>query len=172
MRIETRLGEGTTVKVFLPRATKSDGTDSHADSASPTKLHRRSAIILLVDDDNAVREVTAAILRDLGYVVLEVGSGGAALDVLDGEAQVELVLLDFAMPGMNGMDVARQVQSKHPTLPVLFITGYADKTALENVGDAQIIKKPFVGDELAHKVSAALSHVRSRPRGKVVPLRR
>ncbi len=125
-----------------------------------------------MDDDNAVREVTAAILRDLGYVVLEVGSGGAALDLLDGEAQVELVLLDFAMPGMNGMEVARQVQSKYPTLPVLFITGYADKTALENVGEAAIIKKPFVGDELAQKVSSALSHVRSHPRGRVVPLRR
>ena len=125
-----------------------------------------------MDDDNAVREVTAAILRDYGYVVLEVGSGGAALDLLDGEAQIDLVLLDFAMPGMNGMEVARQVQSKHPTLPILFITGYADKTALESVGDARVVKKPFVGDELASKVSGALALVSSQPSRKVVPLRR
>ena len=171
MRIETRVGEGTTVKVFLPRA-RQGVPDQVANSKEQIRPHRASAIILLVDDDNAVREVTGAILRDYGYVVLEVGSGGAALDLLDGEAQIDLVLLDFAMPGMNGMEVARQVQSKYPTLPILFITGYADKTALESVGDARIVKKPFVGDELANKISAALAFVNNRPGRKVVPLRR
>jgi CheY-like chemotaxis protein len=171
MRIETRVGEGTTVKVYLPRA-QQGLSDQVANSDEKIRHHRPSAIILLVDDDNAVREVTAAILRDYGYVVLEVGSGGAALDLLDGESQIDLVLLDFAMPGMNGMEVARQVQSKHPTLPILFITGYADKTALESVGDDRIIKKPFVGDELANKISAALALVIKQPGRKVVPLRR
>ena len=66
-------------------------------------------------------------LREFGYVVLEVGSGGAALDFLGEESNIDLVLLDFAMPGMNGMEVARQVHSKFPTIPVLFITGYVDQ---------------------------------------------
>ena len=86
--------------------------------------------ILLVDDDSAVREVTAAILEDLGYVVLKVGSGGAALDLLDRQSNIDLVLLDFAMPGMSGVEVARQVQSKYPAIPILFVTGYADKTRI------------------------------------------
>ncbi len=172
MRIETRVGEGTSVKVFLPRAANAQVKEA---SRSPAKLnprHRTPAIILLVDDDSGVREVTASMLRELGYVVLEVGSGGAALEILDRETNIDLALLDFAMPGMNGMEVARQVHSKFPNLPVLFVTGYADKTALEKIDDARIIKKPFVGDELANKVQAALAKTSPRSGGNVVPLGR
>ncbi len=111
-------------------------------------------------------------LRELGYVVMEVGSGGAALDLLSREASVDLVMLDFAMPGMNGVDVAREVHSKYPTLPVLFVTGYADNAALEKIGDARIIKKPFVGDELVIKVQGALIKGDHRSSEKVVKLGR
>jgi CheY-like chemotaxis protein len=111
-------------------------------------------------------------LRALGYVVMEVGSGGAALDLLDGETHIDLALIDFAMPGMNGVEVARQVHSRFPTLPVLFITGYVDQGVLAEIGEARIIKKPFVGDELATKVNAALLKASSRSGGKVLPLRR
>jgi CheY-like chemotaxis protein len=76
------------------------------------------------------------------------------------------------MPGMNGVDLARQVHSQFPTLPLVFTTGYVDNAALEEIGDARIIKKPFVGDELASKVQAALNDGRHRSRGKVVPLSR
>ena len=112
---------------------------------------RRGEIILLVDDDNAVREVTALILRDLGSTVVEVGSGGAALEILSGEQHVDLVVLDFAMPGMNGIEVARQVQVRVPSLPVLFVTGYADKDALSGVSEGQIVRKPFVGENWQSK---------------------
>jgi CheY-like chemotaxis protein len=83
------------------------------------------ATILLFDDDNAVREVTAAMLRDFGYVVHEVGSGGAALDFLEREQNIDLMLIDFAMPGMSGADVARRVRMCAPSLPTLFVTGFA-----------------------------------------------
>jgi signal transduction histidine kinase/ActR/RegA family two-component response regulator len=172
MRIESRVGEGTSVKVFLPRTGSADREKSSPGVAPAAQRHRKGAIILLVDDDNAVREVTASMLRELGYVVLEVGSGGAALDLLDGDTNVDLALLDFAMPGMNGMEVARQIQSRFPTLPVLFVTGYVDKTELAEIGDARIIKKPFIGDELANKVNAALAKTSPRAGGKVLPLRR
>ena len=172
VRIETRLGEGTCVKVYLPRAAESEHAEALTVSAHAVPRTFKGAIILLVDDDNAVREVTASMLRELGYVVMEVGSGGAALDFLSGEASVDLVMLDFAMPGMNGMDVAREVHSKFPTLPVLFVTGYADNSVLEEIGDARIIKKPFVGDELGIKVRAALSRSVPRSSGTVIPLRR
>ncbi len=172
MRIESRVGEGASVKVFLPRTIGGAAAESSAHSTAPTQRHRKGAIILLVDDDNAVRDVTASMLRELGYVVLEVGSGGAALDLLDGDTNVDLALLDFAMPGMNGMEVARQLQSRFPTLPVLFVTGYVDKTELAEIGDARIIKKPFIGDELANKVNAALAKTSPRAGGKVLPLRR
>jgi len=172
VRIETRVGEGTSVKVYVPRAAEPAMTEVFSAPIRPSQHHRKGAIVLLVDDDTAVREVTSSILRELGYVVMEVGSGGAALDLLSREASVDLVMLDFAMPGMNGVDLARQMQSKFPTLPFVFVTGYVDNSALEEIGDARIIKKPFVGDELAIKVQAALNEGGHRSRGKVVPLSR
>ncbi|HMA57917.1 MAG TPA: response regulator, partial [Pseudolabrys sp.] len=123
-------------------------------------------------DDSAVREVTASILRDLGYVVIEVGSGGGALDLLDRNAQIELVILDFAMPGMNGMEVARQLRTKVPSRSVIFITGYADTSALGDIGETQIVRKPFIGNELADKVQIALANRASTSSSKIVTLRR
>ena len=61
------------------------------------------------------------------------------------------MLLDFAMPGMSGVEVARQVQLKYPAIPILFVTGYADKTRSGDVGEERIIKKPFIGEELARE---------------------
>ena len=83
------------------------------------------------------------------------------------------MLLDLAMPGMSGLEVARQVQLKYPAIPILFVTGYADKGALRDIGEERIIKKPFIGEELAKKVNAALVKGIPRYSGKVVvPLRR
>jgi signal transduction histidine kinase len=172
MRIESRVGEGTSVKVYLPRTAESGVAEASSNSVTAVRRECKGSIILLVDDDQAVREITASMLRALGYVVMEVGSGGAALDFLDGEAHIALALIDFAMPGMNGVEVARQVHSRFPTLPVLFITGYVDQGVLAEIGEARIIKKPFVGDELATKVNAALLKASSRSGGKVLPLRR
>jgi signal transduction histidine kinase len=170
IRIETRVGEGTSVKVFLPRTAEKSVLEGFA--LNPTRVERKSAVILLVDDDSAVREVTAAILEEIGYVVLKVGSGGAALDLLDQHSKIDLVLLDFAMPGMSGAEVARQIQPRFPSLPILFVTGYADKTALGDVGEERLIKKPFIDDELTTKVNSALIKGAPRLSDNIVPLRR
>ena len=173
MRIETRVGEGTSVKVYLPRAADNPDSEVSVVTVGVAQSKRKGATILLVDDDSAVRDVTASILEDLGYVVLKLGSGGAVLDLLDRQSNIDLVLLDFAMPGMSGVEVARQVHLKYPTIPILFVTGYADKFAFRDVGEERIIKKPFVGEELAEKVNAALVKGIPRRGGKVVvPLRR
>ena len=171
VRIETRIGEGTSVKIYLPRAGKGSAMDGSALAAPLVK--RVAGVILLVDDDSAVRDITASILEEIGHVVLKVGSGGAALDLLDQGAKVDVVLLDLVMPGMTGAEVANQIQQKFPALPILFVTGYAEKTALGDVGEERIIKKPFVDNELATKVNSALSKGTSGflNRG-VVPLRR
>jgi CheY-like chemotaxis protein len=105
-------------------------------------------------------------------VVIEVGSGGGALDLLDRSAHVDLVVLDFAMPGMNGIEVARQVRAKVPSRPVVFVTGYADTSALGDIDDTQIVRKPFIGNELADKVQFALANRAGNPSRKVVSLRR
>ena len=171
MRIETRTGEGTAVKVYLPRTTEDEIWEASSKSVAAARRPLKGAIILLVDDDEAVREITATMLRTSGYVVLEVGSGGAALDLLDGETNIDLVILDFAMPGMNGVEVAWQMNSRFPNLPILFITGYMDKSVLAEIDEARMVKKPFVGEELATKVNAAIFKASPRSAGKVLPLR-
>jgi CheY-like chemotaxis protein len=155
IRVETELGRGTTIQIFLPRADASALEASPRGDQVPATLARDQAI-LLVDDDNDVREITASILRNLGYQVLEAGSGGAALEVLDQHTGIELAVLDYAMPGMNGLDLARQIQIKWPALPVLFVTGFADRAMLSGVSESNIVGKPFLDDELASKVRLAL----------------
>jgi CheY-like chemotaxis protein len=127
------------------------------------------ATILLVDDDPAVREVTAALLEDLGYGVIEADDGAMALDLLSKGTRVDLMLADFTMPRMTGTELIKEVAICRPGLPVLLVTGYADERALEAVGEDRLVLKPFRNEELARKVRVALGGPDS---GKVVALRR
>jgi PAS domain S-box-containing protein len=173
VRIDTKLGEGVTVKVYLPRAA-ADPQSKEAPAVSapmPSSIDPNERVVLVMDDDSAVREVTAAMLREQGYHVLEAGSGSAALDILRSGEHVDILLADYAMPGMNGADAARAAVQLRPQLPVLFITGYADLKALRDVGEDRIIQKPFREDELTRKVSAAIGQSPADAE-KVVPLRR
>jgi signal transduction histidine kinase len=165
VRIDTRPGEGASVKVFLPRADFAQAsTTSHR--AAPVKVEG-NPVVLLVDDDSAVREITATLLAELGYAVVEAGSGGAALDTLQRRPDVDLMLLDFAMPGMNGAEVAREAHARRPDLPIIFVTGYADAEALAHADERAVILKPFDDHDLASKLGAVL-----QPRDpKVVSLR-
>jgi len=152
--IESEPGKGTAVHIYLPRAA---GAPVSAQSAVERVqiAPRLAARILLVDDDDAVRDVTAAMLRDIGYEMEQAPSGDAALAVL-ARTSFDLVVIDFAMPGMSGAELARRVHRQYPSLPVLFVTGYAERDALGDVSDRQIVSKPYVGGELAEKVRLAL----------------
>ena len=157
VRIDTRPGEGTSVKVFLPRASiAAVGEAAHAPHHVFRASGAKAGVILLLDDDSAVREVTRALLDEAGFEVIEAGSGGAALEILDRGHPVDLMLVDFAMPGMNGVEVARAAHARRPTLPLLFVTGHADLTALKEVGEDRIVQKPFRQDELRQKIEWAL----------------
>ncbi|MEA3022306.1 MAG: hypothetical protein QOK01_1158, partial [Alphaproteobacteria bacterium] len=157
VRIDSRVGEGTSVYIYLPRA-DGERIDERPVAARISAAGAfAGASILLVDDDNAVREVTRAMLHELGYAVLEAGSGGAALDVFAREPKIDLMIVDFAMPGMNGAEVARQAQAKRPSLPILFVTGFSDRSGLAGVDEAYVLAKPFVYDELASKVRFCLA---------------
>ncbi len=159
VRIDTTLGKGTSIHVFLPRAQVNGALVPHAEPALWSGQATRASsgrLILLVDDDGAVREITAKMLQDLGYDVVEAGSGGAALDLITREPRIALSLLDYAMPGMSGAEVAQEVHKRRPGLPVVFITGYADLTALKEVGEDYIIQKPFREADLAEKVGRTM----------------
>ena len=166
VRIDTKVGEGTSVKVYLPRAHAAARKAAVAEKRAPDG-RANGAVVLVVDDDSAVREVTSGILQDLGYRVLEAGSGGAALDAVEGGAPVDLVLLDFAMPGMNGAELARELRARRPDLPIVYATGYADAAALMEATEDEIIHKPFAEEELGMKIAAKLT-----PADNVVRLRK
>ena len=156
VRIDTTEGEGTSIRIFLPRSDLAEerpdtGAEDFGDDPD------LPARILVVDDDDAVRQVVADMLRELRYDVLESGSAGAAFDVLESKEPVDLLLLDFAMPGMSGAEVARRVRRRYPRLPILFVTGYADRTLLNGIDEAQTLGKPFQLHDLAGKIAQALN---------------
>ncbi|MBX9775147.1 MAG: response regulator [Xanthobacteraceae bacterium] len=168
VQIESQEGAGTSIHIYLPRATAKMQPQNDPGTAKVTATHH-SATVLVVDDDSAVRDVTAALLQELGYHVLEAGSGGAALDLLANENNIDLMLIDFAMPGMSGAELARRIRSQRPSLPIVFVTGFADRTALAGVSESHIVSKPYVEDELTEKVRAVLAAEGS---SNVVKLRR
>ena len=125
-------------------------------------------VVLLVDDDPAVREITAGMLREIGMRVLEAGSGGAALELLDRNVRLDLALMDYAMPGMNGAELAREVRSRRPDVPILFGTGYAGVADLVDAAEPLILQKPFTPEELAEKVVLALDTAQAERRESLV----
>jgi signal transduction histidine kinase/ActR/RegA family two-component response regulator len=153
-RIESRPGEGTNVTIYLPR------TQQAAPEAEPTLLETRPSErvrILLVDDDDDVRQVAAALLEEIGYEVAAAESGEAALKLLK-PGEFALLITDVAMPGMTGVQLARQVRKLAPTLPIVFASGYADvQTFGEELADEILLKKPFRIADVAARISAALA---------------
>ena len=156
VRIDSRLGEGTTVSVYLPRADREGRVERVKPAVLREPGRRDGIVVLLVDDDTAVREVTAAMLREAQFTVIEAGSGGAGLEALDRAERVDLLLVDFAMPGMNGAEVAKEAQARRPGLPSLFVTGYADLEAIRSVGEQRIVAKPFQRERLFQAIDHVL----------------
>ena len=153
--IQTRPGEGTRVSVYVPRA----ATPAVADrprAAPAASMVRNGRTILLVDDDEAVREIEAAALDHMGYEVIQAGSGGAALELLEARPEIDVLVADFAMPGMNGAELARRAAEVRPELPVLFVTGYGDLESLAEAGEQRVVQKPFKPEELGQKLAGLL----------------
>jgi len=109
--------------------------------------------ILLVDDDAEVRTVTAAYLADMGHRVVEAADGSSALDILKTDDQLDLLIADFAMPGMTGTDLADKVRAVRPEIGILLVTGYADPRRLPE--GYPMLHKPFNRIDLAAKVTEA-----------------
>lgn len=152
--IATEVGRGTTVRVYLPAIRDTAPQDvPPAPEAVLVPCEQPQRTVLLVDDDDTVRTVTCAVVEGLGYRVVEANSGAAALGLLDDG--IDLVLTDYAMPGMTGAELALQVHVHWPQMPVVFITGFAEPGGLDPQ-EHIIVQKPFRGDELALKLQRAL----------------
>ncbi len=128
--------------------------------------------MLVVDDQEDVREVTAAQLDVLGYRVVQAASGRTALDLLGNCDAIDLLIVDYAMPEMSGIDVARAARDKCPDLPVIIATGYVDTTRFDDhISNARIMKKPYRMADLADTVDYMLHHKRHRSAMNVAALR-
>ncbi len=157
IRIDTQIGVGTVVNVYFPRSAEvalPEPPEMPASAVLP--IDGRARRILLVDDDDAVRSISALMIRELGCHVTEAASGKEALALLKGGESYDLAVLDFAMPGMNGAEVAREAAKLAPQMPVLFVTGYADISALTQWSEDLIIQKPFRQGELTSKIRRVL----------------
>ncbi len=158
-RIESASGQGTRVRLLLPRAPEAEQPDGtrEGDADTGAEAVRAPATVLVVDDDPDVRRVLAETLEMLGYRALLAADGEAGLRLLDAD-RPDLLLVDFAMPGMNGAEVAQAAHARYPTLPIAFATGYADTTLLEAArADAPVLRKPFTMAELETMLAQLLA---------------
>jgi len=166
--IDSAPGKGTTVRLYLPRAKKAP-VEAVA-SREGGLLLQGSATILVVDDDADVRDVAVSGLREFGYRIIEAQNGHEALDILAEKNDIDLVLIDLAMPGMNGAETIRRARLQNPKLRALFVTGYESTSPGEPHGEEQdrLLRKPYRLETLAEAVRTALE---APDAGNVVPLK-
>jgi CheY-like chemotaxis protein len=155
--IDSEVGKGTTVEIYLPRSrVKSLARAPHQQSTEAATDHR-GVTILVVDDQPDVRDVAVAHLEALGYHVVYAENGGAALEAIRDCGAIDLLIADFAMAEMNGVELARAARERRPDLPVVIMTGYTDIGAIDpQIPDALVLKKPCRLSELAETVKQAL----------------
>ncbi|MFZ5719097.1 MAG: PAS domain S-box protein [Pseudomonadota bacterium] len=150
--VSSRLGEGTTFTIYMPR---SDGAPRTA-QADDRVAEVRGATILLVEDNPEVAEVAAAMLEQLGHDVRAVGNPDAAMTLIDGDDPPDLVFSDIVMAGgMSGLDLARRLRERTPPIPVLLATGYS-QAAQQSADEFAILRKPYQLAELSRAIGATL----------------
>ena len=164
VKIYSEVGEGTTIKLYLPRVhsmTELEDSEPH----KPVARGSGSETILVVEDDDDVRNYSCETLRDLGYTVLEAENGRAGLNKLQSHPEIRLLFTDVGLPGgMNGSQLAEQAQHRRPDLKVLFTTGYAQNAIVHDGRldpGVELITKPFTQAALAAKLRDILDAVRS-----------
>ncbi len=165
--VDSRPGQGTVFQIFLPRA---DGfSDSLPDSSGSRTLLQGSETILVVEDNDLVRNLTREALQQFGYRVIEAANGELALKVvLEFRDPLHLLLTDVVMPGINGRELAEKVLALRPDIKVLFMSGYTDN-AIVQYGILEpglsFIEKPFSPDVLAGRIRQVLNHRSGSPAG-------
>ena len=155
VQIESTPGKGTSVSVFLPRATMPAAAGS-IPQAGAMEARSSRAVVLIVDDDDAVRATTADVLGGLGYTVLQAPGGNEALALLDSNGPVDVLLTDVVMSGMSGPALARNVHALRPQLPIIFISGYAEPEEIAGEQLGRLVRKPFTMSDLRKQIEDAI----------------
>lgn len=153
--LKSQLGAGTTAEIWLPVAEATEAPITHAGIPLTAPQVSRRLAVLVVDDDLLVLENTAAMLEDLGHAVVAARSGEEALALLRGAGTVDLVVTDYAMPGMTGLQLADQIAVERPGTTVLLSSGYAELPSAEHANLPRL-SKPFDQVALAAAIEMAL----------------
>ena len=166
VRAYSEVGEGTTIKLYLPRLASDAATEERTEHKSVPARGVGETILVVEDDDN-VRTATSDMLRELGYRVIAAADGASALHLVDARPEIRLLFTDVGLPGgMNGRQLADAARARRPELPVLFTTGYA-RNAIVHHGrldpGIHLLSKPFTYAELADKLNRMLAE-RPSPR--------
>jgi PAS domain S-box-containing protein len=164
VRIDSTPGQGTEVRMLLPRLAAEPAAPSAPDSDTPLPAASGKGVVLVVDDEADIRGVMAEVLRLQGYTVLEAADAPQALRQLH-ETVPDMLVTDVGLPnGMNGRQLADQVRVQWPQMPVLLVTGYAESTVMRNEtlpAQMELLTKPFAMMAMAEKVGAMLAGVGS-----------
>ena len=166
VKLHSKPGQGTTVKVYLPRyigAAASAKVDRAG--ALPAPRGRAAEVVLVVEDESQVRHTTVDMLRDLGYTVVPAADGKQALEQLELRPLITLLLTDVVMPEMDGRKLADEARRRRPSLPILFTTGYARNAVVHtdafDVG-VSLLPKPFTLEQLSRKVRTVIDGAKTR----------
>jgi CheY-like chemotaxis protein len=153
--VESALGVGTTFRIYLPRVDVPAAVRKSVPE-TPSAVAARE-VVLVAEDETAVRDLTVHVLRDAGYTVLEASDGKAALAVAARHrGPIHVLVSDIVMPGMTGWELARRLTTIRPETRTLFVTGYASLDAAERPTNAPVLLKPFTPAVLAQRVREAL----------------
>ncbi len=154
LRLYSEPGRGTRAELWLPVA-HGAATALPAEPATDVGVSKRRRTLLFVDDDFLISLSTASLLEDLGHTVIKAASGSAALDVLKSDRPVDLLITDYAMPGMTGLQLAEAARKLRPDLPILLATGYADLPARPKL-ELPRLSKPYQQKQLAEQITSLL----------------
>jgi PAS domain S-box-containing protein len=167
IKVSSQLGRGTTFKLYIPRM---KGEALEAPSLADARANRGRGVVLLVEDNEMVRDLTRSMLRTLGYTVLSADTARAALSLCDEPGRrIDLLLSDVVMPDMKGPELRDKARALRPGLDVLFMSGYAPSLAVEQDSSSEpfhFIQKPFTLAELARGVQQAMRAVASLEDGQ------
>jgi signal transduction histidine kinase len=152
LRLLSAVGHGTRAELWLPVA-HGAAVATAPDSQPEADVSKRRLTLLFVDDDFLISLSTAALLEDLGHDVIKASSGPAALDVLNSGKPIDLLITDYAMPGMTGVQLAEAARKLRPDLPILLATGYADLPARARI-ELPRLSKPYQQNQLAERITS------------------
>jgi CheY-like chemotaxis protein/two-component sensor histidine kinase len=165
LRLSSKPGHGTRAELWLPVTTASVKIENTG-SIETTEIALPRAKVLVVDDDALVAMSTLGMLEDLGHGVIGASSGANAVNILESGCAVDLLITDYSMPGMTGVQLATMVHKLQPDLPILLATGYADLPKVADV-DLPRLHKPYRQDQLATEIDKILKQRNARLKEKV-----